>query len=120
MSKNKRTGNHGESIAAAYLERKGYQILSQNWRNSYHEIDLIAIKDQILVFVEVKTRKSHQMGTPETAVGKKKQKHLFSAAEAFLQKTQLDYKEWRFDVIAITLGKSDNFLHIKDAFHPSW
>ncbi len=98
-----RIGRWGETVAAGYLERKGYQILARNVRTGRGEIDLVAGQpDGALVFVEVKTRTNAQFGLPEEAVDARKLEHVFRAAEAYLQaQPELAGREWRIDVVAI-------------------
>lgn len=95
------TGRQGEDIAARYLQTRGYHILARNVRTPHGEIDLIARKDDILVFVEVKTRTSHKFGFPEEAVTPRKQAHLLAAAETYLAQHPESSETWQFDVIAI-------------------
>jgi putative endonuclease len=95
------TGRWGEDIAAQYLESKGYAILSRNVRSAHGEIDIVAIRDGLLVFVEVKTRRSHTFAYPEDSVTRRKQAHLLSAAEEYLQANPESGESWQFDVIAV-------------------
>ncbi len=105
----------GETIAQAFLQEEGYRIHQRNYRAGRGEIDLIAEKDQILVFVEVKTRRSTTFGMPEEAVGEAKQNTLLEAAEAYVQHIQWQGKQ-RFDIIAIALSPKATIYHITDAF----
>ncbi|MEX2590709.1 MAG: YraN family protein, partial [Chitinophagales bacterium] len=99
MSKHKQQlGKKGESIACAYLLKNNYQILEQNWRSSNQEIDIIAQKENTLVFVEVKTRSDTQFGNPELAVNTTKQAQIYKAAEAYIHKSETEYNDLRFDV----------------------
>jgi putative endonuclease len=68
------TGKDGEQIALAFLKNSGYRICETNFRCPLGEIDIIAREKNELVFIEVKTRKSSQLGYPEQAVGARKQK----------------------------------------------
>ncbi len=111
------TGKKGEELAASYLAGKGYRILEKNWRAGHNEIDIIAQKDQILVIVEVKTRRTNYFGEPEEFVTKNKQKLLVQAANAYVQKNKLDL-ESRFDIISILFKGNDYKIHhIEDAFY---
>lgn len=96
-------GKSGEQIAADFLQKKGFQIIEQNYFTQYGEIDLIAKDRKEWVFVEVKTRKSKEYGEPEEAITPFKKKHLISTARIYLQKEKLNENEvnWRIDVIAI-------------------
>lgn len=111
------TGKEGEQIAAAYLKKKGYRICETNFRCPLGEIDIVAWEKDELVFIEVKTRKSNQLGYPEEAVGAGKQKKLSHLALWYLKKNKLADADVRFDVIAITLLPEENEIKlIKNAF----
>lgn len=117
MADHNETGKQGETIAVEYLQSKDYQILEQNWHNSHQEIDLIATKGNELVIVEVKCRSGVPLAEPYTAVNRSKQNLLIKAANAYIQKKNLDM-ETRFDVISITLGREVSINHIENAFYP--
>ena len=91
-------GERGEQVAARYLARRGYRILARRARDRLGEIDLVAVEGRTLVFVEVKTRRTHQ---PEVAVDARKQRQLTRAALSFLKRHDLLECASRFDVIAI-------------------
>jgi putative endonuclease len=111
------TGKEGEKIAAAYLKKNGYRIIEINFRCPIGEIDIIAKEKDDLVFVEVKTRKSIELGYPEQAVGIKKQKKMSQLALWYLQKRKIADTNARFDVVAITLIPDKNEVKlIKNAF----
>ena len=112
-------GKLGEELAVEYLIKKGYQILERNWRSGHKEIDIIAQIDDILVIVEVKTRKSDEYGEPDIAVGKDKQQKLIWAADAYVRKNQLDV-DVRFDIVSIVFTDEEPVIeYIEDAFYPS-
>ena len=94
-------GRWGEDIAAEYLSAKGYTLLERNFRSAHGEIDIVASKDDLLVFVEVKTRSSHAFAYPEDSVTRRKQAYLLSSAEAYLQAHPESSDSWQFDVIAV-------------------
>lgn len=114
MYNKRRIGTAYEEKAAGYLTAKGYHILKRNYRCRIGEIDIIAKKNNTLVFVEVKYRKTASFGYPEEAVSFSKQKIIRKVAEFFLagEKLSLD-TECRFDVIAI-LG--EEITQIENAF----
>lgn len=97
-------GHLGESLAASYLERQGYSIVERNVRTPYGEIDLIAAHQEAIVFLEVKTRASKSLGPPEISITSKKQEHMRSAAEFYIQQHPELQNDWRIDVITIQLG----------------
>ena len=111
------TGKKGERLAADFLTGNGYQILETNFRCPLGEIDIVARDHQEIVFVEVKTRKSHALGYPEQAVGIQKQKKLSQLALWYLQAKKMSDKKARFDVVAVTLAVQANEINlIKNAF----
>ena len=118
MAKHNETGIKGEQIAENFLLKKGYTILRCNWRFGRREVDIIALQDNVLVFIEVKTRSSHYFGYPEEAVGVKKQAFLKEAATAFME-MESQYTAARFDTISILLDKDlvKEVIHFEDAFY---
>ena len=106
-------GRAGEIEAGKFLKKSGYQILETNYHTHVGEADIIAQKDQTVVFVEVKTRTDDAFGAPSEAVTRKKQEKYFRVATEYLIKKGLTDKDCRFDVIEIENGKIN---HIIDAF----
>ena len=117
MSQHLLFGQSGEKAAAAYLAGQGYNIVHRNYRYKRAEIDLIAQKEKLLVFVEVKTRKSDRYGFPEEAVNQKKTDLFLLAADHYIDQTNWQH-DVRFDIISVT-GNENNWHihHIEDAFH---
>jgi putative endonuclease len=113
-------GRKGESLAKAHLENAGYEILDENWTHDRAEIDLIAYKDGVIIFTEVKTRTGNYFGEPEDFVDARKQKLLIKAADQYIYLMN-HQGEVRFDIIAILFDKQANYTlkHIEDAFWPS-
>jgi len=99
-------GKKGEAIAASYLKEKGYVILETNVRINKKEIDIIAQKSDILVFVEVKSRHNTDINDPESWISDTKKRHIFDAAELYAEKNNLDC-ELRFDVILVNAYEND-------------
>ena len=95
-------GLMGEDLAANYLIEQGYRILERNWRCKHFEIDIIASYEDILVFIEVKTRSSLAFGFPEESISKTKMKRLKIAA-CLYHFHHAQYKRVQFNVIAILL-----------------
>ncbi|MDB4925628.1 YraN family protein [Mucilaginibacter sp.] len=113
-------GRKGESIAKTHLEESGYEILDENWTHGKLEVDLIAYKDRVIIFAEVKTRTGNWFGQPEDFVDIRKQKLLANAADEYIY--LMDHQgEVRFDIIAILFNNETNYKlnHIEDAFWPS-
>ena len=117
MVQRKDIGKRGEDEAFRLLKSEGYQILERNYRFKRSEIDLIAEKDGILVFIEVKVRSNNSFGFPESFVSDNQINHILAAAEEYQYQ-----KNWngniRFDIISIE-GKNNDLkiTHFKDAFH---
>ena len=112
------SGKTGETAAAKYLKGKGYKILDRNFRKTYGELDIVAQKDENIAFVEVKTRKSVDFGTPAEFVTLRKQKKLIKAAYAYIQEHDLD-AEFTFDIVEVYLAgrKIKEINHIINAFY---
>lgn len=114
--KAKDLGNKGEELAVHFLKEKGYTILYRNWRYQKNEVDIIASKDNLLVFVEVKTRSSLDFGLPQEFVKSSQIKRLIYAANAFIEQLNSS-QEVRFDIIAIIKReKNYEIEHIEEAF----
>lgn len=94
-------GSRGEDFASGILQSRGYQILARNFHTAYGEIDIIAVKDNELVFVEVKTRTNRNYGYPEEAITQLKRMHMINSVDAYLQEQSGVVTDWRIDVIAI-------------------
>lgn len=111
-------GAWGETVAAAYLRKKGYRIVQQNFSTRFGEIDLIVQDARYIVFVEVKTRKSDRFGAAREAVDLHKQRRLIATAEQWLQRNPTNLQP-RFDVVEI-YGEEDlpvrSIEHIENAF----
>ena len=120
MSNNQIIGKRGEDKAAQFLENQGYTIIERNWRFKKAEIDIIAKIEQMLVFVEVKSKSYTYFGQPEESVSEKKEKLILDAANAYMLEIGHDW-EIRFDIIAIVFNEDQSFElnHYKDAFFPS-
>jgi len=95
-------GQRGEAAAAKFLKKKGYTIVARSDRGRLGEIDLVAVDGRTVVFVEVKTRSSHDAGYPADAVDEDKQRQLTRLALTYLKRHELLECAARFDVIAIT------------------
>lgn len=109
-------GNYGETIATEHLLEKRYEIIERNYRLKTGEIDIIATKDDFLVFVEVKLRKDGSFARPGTAVNREKMNKIVKTALHYMKKHEAFDKMVRFDVIEITDGIIN---HIEGAFEYS-
>jgi putative endonuclease len=108
-------GRFGEAIALNYLEKNGYTIQACNWRSPYGEIDIITLRDGVVVFIEVKTRASSSLGPPEISVTLRKQQHMRQAAEYYIQQHPEITADWRIDLITVQI-RGGNFPPIIDQF----
>jgi putative endonuclease len=110
-------GKLGERIASVYLQKQGYIIVDTNFRARYGEIDIICLKDKVLVFVEVKTRIGREFGLPEESVTRKKIREIIQTAEFYALNHKTLPELWRIDVIGIELTSDEKvvyFNHIEN------
>ncbi|KAB3537226.1 YraN family protein [Alkaliphilus pronyensis] len=114
----KKTGYIGEAVAKKFLLDKGYKILFQNYRTKFGEIDIVATIDNIVAFIEVKTRKTIAYGMPREAINYKKQMNYRRLADHFiLSNPSIHNKDFRFDVIEVIItNEKKQIKHIKNAF----
>lgn len=116
-SNNKKTGDKGEEIAARFLMNAGYAILERNYRNRIGEIDIIAKMGKVLVFVEVKTRRTDRFGRPSEAVDFRKRHKITNVARCYVKDNDMEDCHCRFDVVEVMgVGGSWSVNHIKEAF----
>ena len=106
---NKIKGNKGEEIASNFLKKNKYKILERNYSNKIGEIDIIAEKNGVIVFVEVKERETLAFGRPIEAVDGRKQNKIRQTAEVYLMSKRKNWVETRFDVVEI-LGEEVNLI----------
>jgi len=120
---NKILGKYGESLAKEYLQKQGYRIVEENFRNKLGEIDLIAQDGKTVCFIEVKTRQSLDQGQPYEAINRWKI-HKLSQMATFYLKHKFHTIEIlsRFDVISIVQDKEGQakIQHIKNAFNSTY
>ena len=112
-----RFGRAGEDAAAAWLRRAGYRILDRNYRCPFGEIDIVAAKDDVVAFCEVKTRGTDRFGIPAEAVTPRKQARLRRLAARWLREHTCTRAEIRLDVVSVIArdGRVD-ITHIPGAF----
>lgn len=115
---NQELGQYGEEYALQYLRKKGYNVVTTNYRFNRAEVDIICKDGEQMVFVEVKTRNTAEIGEPWQAVTRKKQRQIIKCAHHFLVSKDIDC-ESRFDIISIVHNSYGTRLeHIDDAFYP--
>ena len=114
MNQAKALGQEGEQTTAKYLKKQGYQIIEQNFRTRFGEIDLIAKKDNVLVFIEVKARiGSEDFGQAEWAISRRKIIQVKRMAQVYLVKKQPDYQNLRIDAVTIIFSPEGKIISLK-------
>lgn len=108
-------GNQGEERVASLLQSEGFQIVARNYQKPYGEIDVIAERDDLLIFVEVKTRAKELFDLSEL-ITPAKQRKIIAAAKAFITEGHHDDKACRFDV-ALLEDVHGSISYIPDAFN---
>lgn len=121
MGTNKVFGAFGESLATEYLSEKGYKVLERNFSCRIGEVDIIAMQEDTVAFIEVKTRSSEKFGLPSEAVSLTKQNRIVKTALYYMQRNKLLDYMCRFDVIEIIVNPENKsrINLIKDAFQYS-
>jgi putative endonuclease len=109
----RQTGKAGEEIASKYLEKMGIKLICKNYFTKFGEIDLIGLQNRTIIFIEVKLRQNDNFGLPVEGVGLRKVDRLQNAALVFLSETNIEYEEFRFDVISIVNAGSGGLFSIE-------
>lgn len=113
----KSLGDHGEGLAAAYLERAGWTILVRNFRMGRKEIDLVARRHEVVAFVEVKTRAGPGFGHPLEAITWKKRREIHQVASAWIDRFGRPEYTYRFDAVAVQVGGgAESVDHVENAW----
>ena len=115
MTIKRQVGDFGEEIIAEYLERNGYRILERNYSKPFGEIDIIATKDDLISFVEVKTRKSDAFAYAAEAVDFYKQQRIKRASQAYLVENNMTDFLMSFDIAEVYLD-TRKINYIENAF----
>ena len=117
MAQHNELGKKGEQLAVDFLLKNKYEIIERNYRFDKAEVDIIAIKEDILAVIEVKTRSTIDFGNPEDFVKPKQIKNLVKAVDEYVNENDLDI-EVRFDIIAIVKEKKGfSIEHLENAFY---
>ena len=123
LTQRQRLGIKGESIAARWLEARGWAIMDRRYRNGHRDLDLVACRIEegngarLVAFVEVRTRLSTDFGTPAETVGWKKQRELARSARAWIASNRRSGDNYRFDVLGVVLGETRvQIQYVPDAF----
>jgi putative endonuclease len=112
-------GRLGETAAAHALERAGLRVIERRYRRRVGEIDIIADRGELLVFVEVKTRRSDRYGTPGESITMRQRRRIARAALDYLTRKRWLERPCRFDVVEVyaTTAGISRVRHIEGAFH---
>jgi putative endonuclease len=102
-------GRHGEDLAVAWYEARGYAIVARNWRSTEGEIDIVARRGRLVIIAEVKARTSDLFGHPAEAVVRQKQQRLRGLAAAWLRENKVRGVGLRFDVVSVLAGTVEVF-----------
>ncbi len=118
MSRTTDAGNAAESFVAGRLQRAGWDILDRNWRTRGGELDIVALDNGVLVFVEVKVRTGARFNVAEDALDARKLGRLLRAAELYVEahSEHVD-RIWRVDIVAVTLSPSgavQRYSHVEN------
>lgn len=106
-------GQRGEQLAADKLSTLGYEIVERNYRCPAGEIDLVTKRGDLWVFVEVRTRRGADFGSPEESVTPRKKSHLIAAAQTYLQDRAIADANWRIDFVAVELSRKGELLRVE-------
>ena len=99
------------------MQSNGLQVIARNYRpGADSEIDIVARDGDMVVFVEVKTRRSAEFGAPDRAINEEKRKHILRAARSYMTRGGIGWSRARFDIISIVLSKPPQISHLRDAF----
>jgi putative endonuclease len=109
----KSLGYLGERAAEKFLKRKGYKIVARGLRLRGGELDLVAVDGRTVVFVEVKTRRSSEAGTPAEAIDGRKEFRMTRAAMTFIKRHSLEGYSSRFDVMAVAWPTGERQPHVE-------
>jgi len=101
----KQTGALGEKIAQDFLKKRGYRIVETNYRCRRGEIDIVARKKDCLIFVEVRTKRSLEFGSPEESITQSKMSRMRASAAYYRQSHERLPESWRIDLVAVVLDK---------------
>ena len=119
LSKRLALGQRAENLAARLFEGLGFAILARNWRRPEGELDLVATKEGLCVFVEVRSRTGSERGHPLDTVDRRKRARVRRAARLFIDEERPPAVVFRFDVVGVTFALDESppeIVHVEDAF----
>ena len=106
-------GQYGENLAAEFLRKRGFEILDRNIKESYKELDIVALRDNEIVFVEVKTRARFAYGDASDAMSRKKSSNLRRAVAMYLNDCKRKYYSVRIDLVAIDINRKEKTAKVR-------
>ena len=106
-------GRRGEELATQALSRRGYEIVTRNWRCRAGEVDLVARQNDALYFFEVRTRRGQAYGTPEESVTPAKQQRMIDVALTYLGEHELDDVDWRIGLVAVEMDRKGQLVRLE-------
>lgn len=110
-------GIAGEALAAQWLEQHGWTLVSRRFRNGHRDLDLVARRDGVVAFVEVKARRGSEFGDPVEAVDWRKRRELIRSAHVWMDRFGRPTDSYRFDVIGVLVeGARVRIRHVQNAF----
>jgi putative endonuclease len=117
MASHNHLGRIGEALGKTFLAEQGYKILHVNWKHSYYEIDIISVKNDVLHFIEVKTRRGQRFGLPEEGVDEKKMEKILTASDEFLYQFP-NWERIQYDILSIHFNEKNipDFFFIEDVY----
>ena len=106
-------GQRGEDLAVVELTRRGYVVRQRNWRCQDGEVDVVAEHGHWLVFVEVRTRRGRELGTPEESITEAKRSRLLRVAQSYLLEFEPGDLDWRIDVVAVEMTRDGKLMRVE-------
>jgi len=106
-------GRRGEGLAAAELTRRGYEVVTRNWRCQAGEVDIVARRGEEWYFFEVRTRRGRGYGTPEESLTPAKQRRMVDVALTYLAERELNDVDWRVGLVAVEMNRAGRLLRLE-------
>ncbi|MBN1810431.1 MAG: YraN family protein [Anaerolineae bacterium] len=106
-------GRQGENLAAEELVRNGYEIIARNWHCQAGEVDIVARRDDVYHFFEVRTRRGREYGTPEESVTPTKRQRMIDVALTYLGEHDLNAVDWRIGFVAVEMGRTGQLARLE-------
>jgi len=106
-------GRRGEELAVAELTRRGYEIMARNWYCQIGEVDIVARRDDVWAFFEVRTRRGREFGTPEESLTPAKQQRMIDVALTYQGEHELNDVDWRVGLVAVEMDRAGRLLRVE-------